>query len=266
MDLCGIEFYTVGVGAKYYYKGNKMDVTRILEAGENTAKTTLVSCKVQEINIYSEYAERGYDLSDGKFIACGNWNVESHYEDGEYILDDDTIERVANALERIGAVLEWSDEWLQCTDCGNIFRCSPDSYGYQPSGIIDECGAHCIDCLDIPEYLESLENLSNRACNLIGVNPTEHGYTRLDVEFESGMNWGQDASPKLILELLQECGAKRVLFDIDSVGQFGLSFGVYVPDTDIENLVVYNLALETGKTDGPSNAARLSNALKGLKV
>lgn len=73
------------------------------------------------------YAERGYD-DPKKGIVLANWNNLPR--------GLDTI------LEQAGYAVEWSDEWALCDDCFKIFRTSPDSYAWTPSGeYCEQCSA-----------------------------------------------------------------------------------------------------------------------------
>lgn len=67
-----------------------------------------------------------------------------------------------------------------------------------------------------------------------GVDPSDHGFERLDVDFESGFHPGQDSDPSVIAEELESRGVERFLFEIESVGQFDASFCVWVDSEEID--------------------------------
>lgn len=170
------------------------------------------------------YAERGYD--DPKAgILFGNWNHVS--------------QRVQDILERMGYSLEWEDEWTTCGECGKAVRTSADSYGWQPSYVYypSDCDITCIECLngDAENYLETLENHPRRALNVqFSIDPAQCGYTLVRDGFENGFHPHQNDDPKAIYKDLREQGYDRVLFEIDGVGQFDISFRVWakvIPDS-----------------------------------
>lgn len=144
-------------------------------------------------------------------ILFGNWNNFSR--------------DACDALERAGYSLEWEDEWSTCDDCGKAVRTSPDSYGWQPTYFRSDCGTLCQECVDLEEYLESLEDDPERCC-FAWVNPDEHGYVLIskEGEFESGWHPGQNDNPADILRDLHERGIRHVVFRTTSTGQFDINF------------------------------------------
>jgi hypothetical protein len=171
--------------------------------------------EIENLGFATGYAEPGY-TDPAKGILFANWN---YFPRG---LD--------SILERAGYAIEWSDEWSTCGDCGLAVRSSPDSYGWQPSyAILGECDLLCSDCLanHAAEYLEGLEDNPRTALNLPAIDPADHGYTRIQDGFESGFHPGQTDDPTKILAELQAKGHKRILFQIDDVGQFDTRFSVW---------------------------------------
>lgn len=159
-----------------------------------------------------EYAEPGYSNPE-KAILFNNWN---------YFSAD-----VTDLLEKYGYSIEWEDEWSTCEECGKAVRTSPDSYGWQPSYfIMNDCELFCKDCVPMDEYLESLEDKPTRALN-DHVNPADYGYVKLEGDFENGFHPGQNANPREIYKRLHDAGHKRLLFNIDSVGQFDMYFSIW---------------------------------------
>ncbi len=158
------------------------------------------------------YAEPGY-TDPAKAILFGNWN---------YFSND-----VHRLLESYGYELEWEDEWTTCSDCGKALRTSADSYGWQPSYFwVSDCEMVCIDCLDVPAYLETLEDNPRKALN-DHISPADYGYQKLEGEFENGFHPGQNDNPSEIYKRLHAAGHKHLLFNIDSVGQFDVQFSIW---------------------------------------
>ena len=78
------------------------------------------------------------------------------------------------------------------------------------------------------EYLESLENDPRTALN-DHINPADHGYVRVEGDFESGFHPGQTDDPRKIFDRLQG-QYPRLLFVIDDVGQFDTRFSIWTKE------------------------------------
>lgn len=232
-------------------------VNRIIEAGINVNDAS--KSRIEDIQFYCKYSEPGYDNPKSGSIALGNWNPVAWVEGR-----NEAIERVAMLLERCGVELEWSDEWLSCSKCNGLTRMSQNSYGWQRSNVIIDGEVFCHNCVDPTEYLESIEGKSKTCNTMKSINPADYNYIRLDFDFENGFHHGQDADPRLIGQLLRSAGIKRYLFDLESVGQFDMSFAVFVHED--ENLELAAETLRKGKTDGPSNAAAMERGLKEASI
>jgi hypothetical protein len=167
----------------------------------------------------AEYAELGY-TNPRKGILFANWNYFSY--------------DAMRLLERYGYECEWEDEWYTCDECGKAFRISPDPYGWQPSYFMpNDCEMFCIDCIDMEEYLKGLENNPRRALN-DHIDPANYGYCKLEGDFEAGFHLHQDNNPREIFKRLNAAGHTRLLFNVDSVGQFDLTFSVWekIPESE----------------------------------
>jgi hypothetical protein len=160
------------------------------------------------------YSEPGY-TEPKKCVLFTNWN---------YFCSE-----VTDILERYGYAPEWEDEWSECEKCNKAVRNSPDSYSWQPSyAILHGCEIVCADCLveDAAEYLESLENKPSTALNIPAIDPADYGYVKLAGDFENGWHPHQNDDPKTIYNWLK-ANNSRLLFQIDSVGQFALGFSIW---------------------------------------
>lgn len=238
-------------------------VNRVIDAALRTAKTPLGTNAIEDMMVYTEgYAEPGYDVPECGIVVLGNWNSISMYdrELGKFV-DIDTIPvRLATILERMGADTQWSDEWASCYDCGKLVRTKPNCYGWMQAYAENEDGdIQCLHCIDPLEHLERIEG-DNRRCNTVHtINPADHGYVKLDQEFEHGLHPGQDADPGMIGAALRELGITRYLFNMDDVGQFDQTFSVWVHESEAE-------LLPDKLTDSQVNGPSVSEAMKrGLK-
>lgn len=179
--------------------------------------------KYPDANTADGCTEPGYD---DKPVILANWN--------------NIPEKVFDKLEAYGFSCEWEDEWLVCDRCYKAFRSSPDSYGWEMYGIIGDGEAICGDCIDMPEYLESITNEPHRAltCSLMWeYKPLEqYGYKLIQADYESGFHPGQNDDPqKILASLLEKNPAGRYVFVIDGQGQFDISFSVYEKITESED-------------------------------
>lgn len=97
------------------------------------------------------YAEPGYGFDDS-VIVLGDWNPR-HIPgaDGDRWKSTDprvTMPvRLARSLERVGASIEWCDEWYRCDGCQKTVRATADSYSWQPSYASTMDGIYCHACL-----------------------------------------------------------------------------------------------------------------------
>lgn len=159
------------------------------------------------------YAEPGYD-APSKGVLFANWNY--------FPSDIDTL------LEHYGYAIEWSDEWSTCSNCNAAFRVSGDSYHWLPAYVEQDSELLCLDCVDWPDYLESIEDCPRKAA-MREVNPADHGYTLLSEpsQYENGFYPGQNDNPAAILKQLHAEGKRNILFRISGKGQFDLSFEVW---------------------------------------
>lgn len=242
---------------------------RLKEWYTENAKTSSGSSRCDEVWFAEGYAEPGYPDPKGGVIAFGNWNDIADYSRGvnERRLLDDAPARLGHVLEAIGVELEWSDEWVQCEECGLAFRTSPDSYSWQQSGTLDDGCCVCADCIDGAEHLENLEG-QHRRCNTIeSINPEDHGYRCIPIDYEHGLHGGQDASPEKIADVLRSVGCRRFVFNLDSSGQFDVRFSVWLHEEEADKFDAAVRALQTTPTRLDLDPAEgMRRALKNAPV
>lgn len=228
-------------------------IERLVEAAQRLAPTSQGAMRAECVQIhYAGYAEPGYDSADDTVVVTGDWNRVSRYDAAENKFHDvDVImPRLAKALERAGAELEWEDEWAECGECNRLVRTSGNSYGWTPSYAIDECTITCHACLtqDPEAHLASLENNPRTANTIDSIDPAAHGYVKLD-DYERGLYGGQSADPREVAKALRKRGVTRFLFQIDSVGQFDMDFSAWVHETEQSKLTDPIPASETSGSD-----------------
>lgn len=210
-------------------------VQKIIEAAEKLPYYHDVSLH------FDGFAEPGYSDPDSGVIALANWNPRSF--DRPIPKTDNTMPRVAEALTRLGVLLDWEDEWAACDECGKLVRTSPDSYCWQRSFWLGPDALICHECLesDPTPYLEHLEG-NSRECLTIDLDLGQYGYRCLEKGFEYGLHYGQDADPLKIGKALKKMGVKRFLFNLDSTGQFDSEFSVWVHEDDWDKITGWDKA------------------------
>lgn len=182
--------------------------------------------EIENLGWSPDYAEPGYTAGP-RGVLTANWN---------YFTRD-----ITDILERAGFSCEWSDEWTTCDDCGKLVRTSPDSYGYQPSYVMmNDCETICHNCVDWSDYLESIEDDSDKAV-MRDCNPADYGYVRLSEpgEYENGFHPSQNDSPAKILKQLNADGFKHVVFRVPETSQFYITFEVWVKAPSLESVGDY---------------------------
>lgn len=161
-----------------------------------------------------DYAEPGYDCEKG--VILGNWN-------------DQTASRIGKLLEKLGFELEWEDEWITCSDCGNALRCQPDCYSWQMSGAILDGECLCLCCIlsDPEPVLEYYRGNPDMAITF-DIDFEALGYTRYHKKgYRNEFLPDQDDNPHEIAKKLREQGITDFVFKIDGCGQFDMAFSVW---------------------------------------
>jgi len=193
-------------------------VQAIMEVFTSSGPQTRVS------DIAQGNAEPGYN--DEPF-ATGDWWVRV---DGKL-----RESKLVPLLSACGIDSDFEDTWATCHECYRSVRTHPDNYGWKPSyAILGDCDLLCHECIaeDPEPYLEDLSGDPTKSITIDGVDPEEHGYTRVWGEFESGLYGGQMDSPHAIAKAFEERGWEDFVFSLDSVGQFDCKFTVYLRTTD----------------------------------
>jgi len=228
-----------------------MDTSTILQILYNYAE----GCDFQVH--FNGYAEPGYTDPKSGLIVTGDWNPRSW--DEPIPKEDLLMPRIGVILGKLGAELEWYDEWRACMGCGGLVRIQPNSYGWTPSYWAENgTGLYCQTCvLDAPEdYLGYLED-NPKAANTLALDLGEHGYVKIDKEYENGFYPGQSDDPKVIAESLRKQGIRRFVFDIDGVGQFDCAFSLWIHKSECPKLGSTEI-----ESKGVDIAAAMQAALK----
>ena len=127
---------------------------RILAAAQkdaaNKAKNSndwRIRSHLEEIQLhYNGYAEPGYTDPESGLIATGNWNDITSWHDGQRSTISDVPSRIAKLFEKLGIPTEWSDEWVECSQCGKLVRSQPDSMSWEPSYTMVDGELWCHEC------------------------------------------------------------------------------------------------------------------------
>lgn len=166
-------------------------------------------------DIADDYCEPGYSLPEGKRgVVFGDWNKP----------------RLANIMDRMGYEVEWLDEWTACGHCYRAFRTQPDSYSWKMHGAFleDSCEMICGDCLaENPEWItDEYMNDPRKAITTDGIDLAAEGWTRVDGQWENGWYGREDRPEDVVKDSVP--ADHDYIFMVDSVGQFSLSFSLWI--------------------------------------
>lgn len=202
-------------GKGYVNRGNNPETLEDYNA--QLARTRL--SHIENLQWANGYAEPGYTAPAKGILFC-DWNPFSR--------------EVSDLLERAGYAIEWEDEWTTCEDCGKAVRTFADGYDWTHYYVlIDECSIVCLDCVDWPQYLRSIEDTADVAC-MPYCNPAEHGYVLISGKYETGFHPGQNDSPNKLLAELQAQGKEHIIFRISETSQFYSTWEVWTRSADDE--------------------------------
>lgn len=175
-------------------------------------------------------------------IVLGNWNPTRWVNDRNPapLTPAETMPaRLAHSLERVGAEVEWGDEWSQCQGCFKAVRTEPDSYSWTPSFAFTDDGFYCHNCMR-EDGIDALAGYINDPTKCISWCEPEHvvglGFLKWEPgnehNYANGWYPGQDDDPTPILaEIRRQHEDAQVVFFLDSVGQFDLRFSAYFRQT-----------------------------------
>lgn len=238
-----------------------------IQAALASVKSDSARWQINGMEVHSAgYAEPGCSDPESGAVVLGNWNNITKYDEetGSFKTVDDTPKRLAEIFEKLGADIHWSDCWTTCNECCALVQTEPDCYSWSPSYVIMGGGIWCHDCLDAEEYLESIEDTGQ--VNSI-FDPSDHDYVLVESDFERGLHRGQDADPEIIGKLMRGAGFSRWILNLESKGQFDVSFSLWLHEeeaekNDGEGIILAKRIIEQGNTDGPSVAGAMERGLK----
>lgn len=180
------------------------------------------------IDYYHGIAELGYT---DKQMICSNWNPPEMKKISKW------VESYFDDLE-----IDWSDEWMSCSECGKAIRSQPDSYGWLPSYLwTSDCSICCVECFEDcqDDIIQEYTNQTNKAITpefypilekqgFICYSPDE--YCKC---FETGFHPGQNDDPKKVAkEIKTELPNYDYIFKLDSAGQFDIQWSVFLRKQD----------------------------------
>lgn len=220
------------------------NVTRILRAAlgehnEHGDRMTVTS-------VLSGYAEPGYNPSDA-VVVLGNWNPQRYPREGDAPLtrEENLGPRLAAALERVGAELEWLDEWDECCECHRAIRTEADSYHWKPSYVELEAARVCHECLMSDTYGEDAfaDMIDDPRTCVTWCEPShieKFGFVKWEPgdehTYESGWHPGQTDDPQKIFDAIKEQNPDtQVLFFLDENSQFYIRFSAYTRPAPVED-------------------------------
>ena len=230
-----------------------------------TASTRQGQSQLQDVTFCTEgYAEPGYSDPKSGVIAFGNWNDVSHWNARISGSSSPMMMPLAGSpscLKRLASNSNGRTNGRRANNAEKQFAARPTvtpGSGTTPKSKAAPSAATVLKA-DPTAYLESLEGEEN-SCLTISLELEEHGYVLLEGGYEHGFYGGQDADPRLIAKALKNQGISRFVFDLDSVGQFDLSFSLWVHKDELASLDEGAFAAVT--KDGPSVSEGLRRSLE----
>lgn len=193
------------------------------------------------------YAEPGYGDNDS-VIVLGDWNPRRVDGIEDYWNSTDprvTLPvRLSRSLERVGAEIEWADEWYQCGNCYRAVRATGDSYSWRPYFTMADGEITCADCLRDMGDDAIAEHVNNpRSCvTWCDASHVESlGFVKWapgdEHTYENGWHPGQTDDPQAIYDAIiaeyyarPNGAAPDVVFFLDEQSQFYVRFSAYVRD------------------------------------
>lgn len=197
-------------------------------------------------NVIVGYADPEYrNAYDNDVVVLGNWNPRNlsgdrtrklYGPEANLTLAERVGPRLANALEKVGADVQWLDEWSECMECYRAVRTEPNSYSWQPQFAWIEDELICSECLRemLPDVLETYVNEPTKCVTwLSSGDMIEQGYQQVGDYYENGWHPGQTDDPNVILErVLRDNQDAQVVFLLNSTGQFDIRFTAWIKTTD----------------------------------
>jgi hypothetical protein len=190
-----------------------------------------------ELDFYHGYAPGSGD-SDARVFSA-NWNTETQYnsETRESIVVDNSLARLGELLENLPKVdLAWCDTTSHCDGCMKAISSSPTHWSWTPAYAVLDGSIMCQGCLqeDPAELFEFiLGNADTSLSPSLNINPSEHGYTQLPINFESGMYPYQNDDPGTVGTNLQQLGIERYFFAVEGTGQFDVDWVVWLENDEL---------------------------------
>lgn len=161
-----------------------------------------------------------------KFIIVEGWGDHKAIEEATGLSMNEVTETVTGNSDNWG----FSDEYITCSDCGEVIKTSPDSYGWKPDfAIVNDCELLCGECIRFrpQDYLQDLINNPKKANTIIYDDSlVELGFKKITEDFEAGW-YGRYDDPEKILERMEK-KYFEVIFSITSNGQFSTDYVCWV--------------------------------------
>lgn len=195
-----------------------------------------------EIDWYDGYAPGSGDPD--VLVVVANWNEESTWdaETRTRTVVDSSLQDIGKLLESAGLNIatDWSDTVTRCGDCGKAISTNPTSYGWTPPYAVVDSDILCRSCIqgNPSDYLSSLEGEADKALMpSLEINLADHGYLKIDADYETGFHPGQNDSPQEVAKKLKDLGLSKYIFEITDSGQFDTSWTVWISRDELEDAV-----------------------------
>lgn len=203
------------------------------------AKTNAVLRREQEFLESIDWNYQESHETTGEIHALANWNalVERNATTGHYMEVSDVPRKLQKLLEAIGVDVLWEDEWMTCSECGQLVGTNPQSAWWMPRYTIrNECEVCCLDCIkkDAESYLQ--EHEGHIPGPMHGINPADHGYVKVMGDQESPFEFREPNFERMMKEYALG-GVDRFIVQGTGHGQFQYNWAGFVHKTQIKKFM-----------------------------
>lgn len=190
--------------------------------------------------------------------AYVDWGMDANNPEQHVVVADwnNIPDKFTTILEDMGVEVWWSDQYGRCEHCSNLIDLQPSCYGWEAPAIIGEWGYVCQTCVEliddeyelndvfdehIYEYNKGIgyqaKAVPSWAIYLFekfGWQCWSEDNEDLCHRYESGWFPGQNDDPeKVFKEIMEIDNDLRVVFAINSIGQFDVRWNVWIkPKTE----------------------------------
>lgn len=162
---------------------NAQHVWSLIEAwreGRGEGKDYPVRNWAEEVQWYEDYAEGSSGSEHTRGVVSANWNDLDVYDPAtkKRVKVSDIPSRMCDLFERLGFLIEWSDQVTSCGGCGKCILTEPDCMSWGPGFMVGDGAIECAECCEsnAEAWLDQCAE-EGAHWNLDNIDPEQHGWT-----------------------------------------------------------------------------------------